>query len=103
MSFTPLPSPLPSPETPQPAPHAALSRLPQTAPLSPQPPTAPFTVPLAQAFHRLFSEEERVIVLTLNEAGALTHYEVKPLADILVMLDLAGFGQPLPHAFPPSP
>ena len=73
-------------------------RLPDHQPAA-LPLTTPFTVPLAQVFHRLFNDEERVIVLTLNEAGHRTHYEVKPLADVIILLDLSGFGQPLPNAF----
>lgn len=95
---SPLP-PLPEPSSPS---AASLPRK-QTAPLSATPPTAPFTVPLSRALQRFFGEEERVIVLTLNEAGQIAQYEVKPLAEVVIMLDLHGFGQPLPQALPTQP
>lgn len=93
MSFEPIPleDPIPASQT---------APLLQQAPLSSLPSTAPFTVPLSHALQRLFGEEERVIVLTLNEAGHLTQYEVKPLAEVIVLLDLHGFGHPLPDALP---
>lgn len=53
------------------------------------------TLSLPEALQKLFGDEERIVVLTVTPDGKLLNFTVQPLAEVVAMLDLHGFGQPV--------
>ncbi len=52
---------------------------------------------IQQLLQQLFATERNVVVLVVSEDNRVLDYDMRPMSDVVTLLDASGFGQPLPE------
>ncbi len=59
-------------------------------------PPSPHSLPLIERFLRqVLAAERNVVVLVVSEDNRVLDYGLRPMSDVVTLLDASGFGQPL--------
>ncbi len=59
------------------------------------PPSQPPQSAVEAFLHRLLSTERNVVVLVVSENNQVLDYDLRPMADVVTLLDASGFGKPI--------